>query len=259
MRDNQVKRSLRSGGVSVGSMVFEFSTPGMGRIASEAGADFLVFDMEHTGWSFETVRDLVASARSSPVVPLIRVPATQYHFLARSMDIGAMGLMVPMVESAEQARLIVDSTAYPPAGHRGAAFGIAHDDYTSTDIIAKMQSANDERLLIAQVETAKGVENADSIAAVDGIDVLWIGHFDLTNSMGLPGQFDHPDYLKALEAVLEACRHHGKAAGFMASSIEEGQALIRRGFRCIAYWGDLWIYKQGLQRGIEAIKNTATS
>jgi 2-dehydro-3-deoxyglucarate aldolase/4-hydroxy-2-oxoheptanedioate aldolase len=253
MRQNRVKRTLAAGGVAIGSMVFEFNTPGIGRIAAEAGADFLVFDMEHTGWSVETIRTLVATSRSAPVVPFVRVPAVQYHFIARCLDAGVMGVMVPMVESEQQARLIVDSVKYPPFGKRGAAFGVAHDDYTGGSIIEKMQSANTESLVICQIETAEGVKNADKIAAVDGVDVLWIGHFDLTNSLGIPGQFDHAKYKEAVDDVLAACARHGKAAGFMAASVDEGKALLKQGFRCLAFWGDLWIYREALRTGIGGI------
>jgi 2-dehydro-3-deoxyglucarate aldolase/4-hydroxy-2-oxoheptanedioate aldolase len=168
-----------------------------------------------------------------------------------------MGLMVPMVESEEQARLIVQSAKYPPMGRRGAAFGVAHDDYQGGDILTKMRDANQEQLLIAQIETAQGVEQVDAIAGVEGIDVLWIGHFDLSNSLGIPGQFTHPTYLRAVDRVVEVARRHGKAAGFMASSVDEGQALLAKGFRCLAYWGDLWIYGQALRDGIAQIRNSA--
>src|SRR5205807_7320501 len=153
---------------------------------------------------------------------------------ARVLDVGAQGLMVPMVEDEEQARLLVASAKYPPEGRRGAGFGLAHDDYADGDIVAKMRSANREGLLIAQIETARGVENVDRIAAVPGIDVLWIGHFDLTNSLGIPGQFTHPAYVGAVETVLDACRRHGRAPGFMVSSVEEGRAALAQGFRAVA-------------------------
>ena len=127
MRDNQTKRTLAAGGVAVGTMVFEFNTTGIGRIIGATGADFVIFDMEHTGWSIETIRMLMATTRAADVVPMVRVPATQYHLLSRPLDVGAMGLMVPMVEDETQARLIVDSATYPPQGRRGCAFGVAHE------------------------------------------------------------------------------------------------------------------------------------
>jgi len=254
MRENKVKRTLYQGGVSLGTMVFEFNTTGIARLTAAAGADFAVFDMEHTGWSVETIRALMSTSQG--LVPMARVPATEYHFLARVLDVGAMGLMVPMVQTAGQARLIVQSAKYPPAGRRGAAFGVAHDDYLDGDVTAKMRSANEETLLIAQIETAQGVENADEIAAVDGIDCLWIGHFDLTNSLGIPAQFTHPDYRRAVDRVLDACRRHGKAPGFMVASPDEGRSALTQGFRCLAYWGDLWLYRQALSEGIRALRTS---
>jgi len=256
MRENSVKRALASGSTSLGTMVFEFPTTGIGRIAAEAGAEFVIYDMEHTGWSIETIRALMATSRAAGTVPMVRVPATEYHLISRPLDVGAMGIMVPMVESAEQARKIVDFAKYPPLGHRGSAFGVAHDDYTGGDIIAKMASANENLLLIAQIETAAGIENVDAIAAVEGIDVLWIGHFDLTNFLGIPGQFTHPTYLAAVEKMLEACRTRGKAAGIMCGDVATGQAQLAQGFRALAYSGDLWIYQQALREGLGALRGT---
>lgn len=254
MRENRVKRALQRGEVSLGTMIMEFSTTGIGRLAAEAGAEFVVFDQEHTGWSVETIRMLVATSRAADLAPFVRVPATQYHLLARVLDVGAMGLMVPMVETEEQARVIAQSAKYPPAGRRGAGFGMSHDDYADGSIIEKMGSANEEGLLIAQIETGLGVENADRIAAVEGIDVLWIGHFDLTNSLGIPGEFQHPEYLRSVDRVLAACRKHGKAAGIMVGSVEEGRKHLELGFRIVAYWGDLWIYKTALRQGLTALR-----
>ncbi len=255
MRTNQVKRALASGDVAIGTMCFEFNTVGIGRIAAEAGAEFIVYDMEHTGWSIETIRMLMATSRAAEIVPLVRVPATQYHLLSRPLDVGAMGLMVPMVESEQQARLVVQSAKYPPDGARGAAFRLAHDDYADGDIVTKMRSANDEVLLIAQIETSAGIAEADRIAQVDGIDVLWIGHFDLTASLGIPGQFTHPDYLRAVDTVLDACARYGKTAGMMPGDVETAKTLLGQGFRALAYSGDLWIYSQALKQGITAIRS----
>jgi 2-dehydro-3-deoxyglucarate aldolase/4-hydroxy-2-oxoheptanedioate aldolase len=257
MRENRVKRVLSQGGVAIGTMFFEFNTCGIARIAANAGAEFALFDTEHTGWDADTIRMLMATARAADIVPLVRVPATQYHLIARPLDLGAMGLMIPMTESAEQARLFVRSAKYPPDGGRGAAFGVAHDDYEGGDIPRKMKSANAQTLLICLVETVAGVENADAITAVDGVDVVWIGHYDLTNSMGIPGEFGHPRFREAVERVLAACARHGKAPGFMAADVDTGRRLIAEGFRCIAYSGDLWIYAQALRTGVASLREAA--
>jgi 2-dehydro-3-deoxyglucarate aldolase/4-hydroxy-2-oxoheptanedioate aldolase len=254
MRANHVKQQLQSGGVSIGTFVFEFNTSGIGRLAAGAGAEFAIFDMEHSGWSVETIRMLIATTRATDMVPMVRVPTTEYDFIARVLDVGAMGIMVPMVESAAQAATIVAAAKYPPVGRRGAAFGVAHDDYAGGDIVEKMTSANREGLLIALIETAAGVRNVDEIAAVDGIDVLWLGHFDLTNSMGIPGQFEHPAFKEAVAQIVAAGRRHGKAAGFMAASVAQGRDFMQQGFRVIAYGGDLWIYQTALREGIAGLR-----
>jgi 2-keto-3-deoxy-L-rhamnonate aldolase RhmA len=257
MKPNPVKSKVHGGGVSIGAMMFEFATTGIGRIAAQAGAEFAIFDMEHTGWSVETIRMLIATTASSAAIPMVRIPATEYHFIARVLDMGAMGVMTPMVESAAQARTIVASAKYPPVGRRGAAFGVAHDEYAGGDIVEKIQTANSESLLIAQIETAAGVRNVHEIAAVDGIDVLWIGHFDLSNSLGIPGQFEHALFREAVEQVLAACHQHGKTPGFMAADIATGKKLLDQGFRMLAYGGDLWLYQAALRDGVTALQTHA--
>jgi len=259
MRSNTVKRNVSAGQISIGTFVFEFNTTGVGRIAAEAGAEFAVFDMEHTGWSIESIRMLIATTRSTEMIPYVRIPATEYDFIARVLDMGAMGIMVPMVESVEQAKTIVASAKYPPVGRRGAAFGVAHDDYSGGDIVEKINSANSQTQLIAQIETAEGVNNADAIAAIDGIDVLWIGHFDLTNSLGIPGQFEHPRFKEALATVLAACDRNNKTPGFMAGGVADGKSLIDQGFRMLAYGGDLWLYQNAVREGVATLNDYAAS
>jgi 2-dehydro-3-deoxyglucarate aldolase/4-hydroxy-2-oxoheptanedioate aldolase len=259
MRENHVKRRLQRGEVCIGTLVFEFATSGLARIAATAGTDFVLFDQEHSGWTTDVIRMLLATSRAADFVPLVRVPAMQYHLISQVLDLGAMGVMVPMIENVEQAELIVRSTKYPPLGGRGAAFGVAHDDYVPGNVLEKIASANDETLLIALIETAAGVEHVERIAAVPGIDVVWLGHFDLTNAMGIPAQFTDARYLAAVERIAGAAEQHGKAAGFMASSVDEAALMLKKGFRCLAYWGDIWIYGRALREGIEATKKAAAA
>lgn len=201
-------------------------------MAAAAGAEFLFIDTEHTGWSTDVIRVLVTAAHTAGIVPLVRPAGLVYHLLSQPLDVGAMGLVVPMVDSQEEAERIVRFAKYPPEGRRGTAFGIAHDDYRPGDVMEKMEIANRELLLVAQIETAGGLEQVEEIARVDGIDVLWVGQFDLTSSLGIAGRFEHPTYLDALDRVAAAARRNGKAAGFMATSQEEaaqqGLETVRR-------------------------------
>ena len=235
-------------------MVFEFNSTGIGRIIQQAGAEFVVYDTEHSGWGIETIRALMATTRAADVIPLVRVPATQYHLMSGPLDVGAMGLMVPMVESVEQAELIARSVKYPPVGRRGSAFGFAHDDYAPGDVGEKMASANEETIILAQIETKQGVDNVEAIADVEGIDVLWIGHFDLSVSLGVPAQFEHPRYVEAVDRVLAAAASAKKAAGIMTGSVQLGREQLAQGFRMIAYSGDVMIYGEALKQGVDALR-----
>jgi 2-dehydro-3-deoxyglucarate aldolase/4-hydroxy-2-oxoheptanedioate aldolase len=254
MNDNRVKQALREGRVAMGVMCLEFATSGIGRLSAEAGAEFAVFDMEHTGWGLETIKMLIATSRSADLVPVVRVPVNDYHHIAHALDVGAMGLVLPLVGTAEQARFAVECALYPPRGRRGCAFALSHDDYRGGDIHEKMRHSNDNVLLIAQIETAEGLENVEAIAAVDGIDGLWIGQFDLTTSLGIPAQFDHPKFVDATRRIVDACRAHGKAATLAVMDPDELAAGPARGFRLLVYAADLWIYQQALRRCFRTIR-----
>jgi 2-dehydro-3-deoxyglucarate aldolase/4-hydroxy-2-oxoheptanedioate aldolase len=255
MKPNAVKRALQAGGTALGTFVFEFSSTGMAQIVSAAGADFVLFDMEHSGWGMETIRTLLATSKAASAVPVVRVPATDYQFIARVLDVGARGIMVPMVEDAAQAERLVRAAKYPPEGRRGSAFGVAHDDYVLGDVPATMKQCNDEVLLIAQIETESGLENVDAIAAVPGIDVLWVGLFDLTNFLGIPQQWDHPRVTEAIRKTVEAANRHKKTAAVLVFSVAEGKQRLAEGFRCLAYGGDIGLYQQALAQGLKALRS----
>jgi 2-dehydro-3-deoxyglucarate aldolase/4-hydroxy-2-oxoheptanedioate aldolase len=240
-----------AGETVLGAMVFEFFSPGIAQVLEHAGAEYVIYDMEHTGIGLETIKWQVAHCRGLAIAPMVRVPRSEYHFLARALDIGCHGIMIPMVESVAQAREIVESTHYPPRGRRGAAFAFAHDDYAPGDPKAKMKAADARTLIIAQIETERGLDHVEEIAAVDGIDVLWVGHFDLTNFMGIPGQFDSPAYLAAIERIVAAGRKHKKGLGFMAADINWAKQYKKLGFNMLATGTDHGILMAGV-RGILA-------
>ncbi len=241
-------------GRAVGMMVFEFFSPGMPSIAEAAGADFLLYDMEHTGMGYETLKQQVAGCRGLSVCPMVRVPAHDYTYIARALDVGAHGIMVPMVETADQARAAAAAMRYPPVGVRGAAFGIAHDAYQPGSPAEKIKAANHRATLITLIETKEGLANVEEIAAIDGVDILWLGHFDLTNSMGIPGQFDHPDYLAAVDRIVTAAKSNGKPAGFMAGDITWASAYWEKGFSVLAYGLDHMLLQSALSEGIKEIR-----
>lgn len=254
MRNNPVKEALARGECVFGTMVFEFAGPGLPAVLADAGAQFAVYDMEHSGLTDAEIKAQVAYCRGMDLVPLARPPEKTYASTARLLDLGIMGLMYQMVESAAEAEEIVSWNRYPPGGVRGAMFGGAHDDYTGGDVTAKMAAADARTLTIALIETPEGVGNADAIMAVPGIDMAHVGHFDLSLTMGIPGEFDNPDFRAAVDTVVAACRKHGKTAGFLAPDADWGRDWMARGFRFVTYQTDTMLLGGALRTGIAALK-----
>ena len=254
MRDNPLKERLRSGQTVYGTMVFEFASPGLSPVVAAAGADFILLDMEHSGWSFETIKSQIAYAHGAGLAPFVNPAGDDYNLITRSLDLGAFGVMVPVVETKAQAEAIVRAARYPPHGTRGSAFGVAHTDFRMGDVPAAIAAANARTMVIVKIETVKGVSNAGEIMSVPGVDVGFVGHTDLSVSLGRPAEFEHPEFIAARDRVLAACKQHGKAAGCLAGSPEWGRAWKAKGFQFIAYLGDIWLLGNALRAGLDAIK-----
>jgi 2-keto-3-deoxy-L-rhamnonate aldolase RhmA len=257
MRENEVKAKLQRGETTIGTMLFEFFVPGIPRLMANTGAEFAIYDLEHTGTSFETLRMLAAASRGPSPVPMCRVPATEYHFMARALDVGMLGLMIPMVESGEQARQVVAATKFPPLGRRGAGLGMGQDDYERGSTAEKIAALNERTFIIAQIESPAGLDNLDAIASVDGIDCLWIGHNDLSIQMGIPGQFDSSRFQEAMARVADAADRHGKPCGVAAGSVVMADEWMAKGYRAIAYGADFRLFADGLTSGIDAVRKLA--
>lgn len=254
MADRGLRTRVMAGDIALGAMVFECFTPGVAQIMKTAGAEYVLFDMEHTGLGYETLKWLVSTCRGIDVVPLARVPRGDYTYIARALDVGCHGIMVPMVESAEEARSIAQAARYPLKGRRGAAFGFAHDDFAGGDLKKKMAALDARNIVIAQIETERGLAAVEEIAAIDGVDVLWVGHFDLTNFLGIPAEFDNPKYLDALERIVAACRKHGKGAGFLPVDPAQTRRYADMGFNMLAAGTDQAILAAGVRAILEPAK-----
>jgi 2-keto-3-deoxy-L-rhamnonate aldolase RhmA len=251
-----IRQRALKGETILGAMIFEFFVPGMPQILRNAGAEYAIYDMEHGGLGLETLKMLAAASRGTGVAPMVRVPRGEYHFIARALDVGAQGVMIPMVESAEQARAITDAARYPANGRRGAAFGFAHDNYEPGDPPSKMRDADRRNLVIAQIETERGLAAAEEIAAVKGVDCLWLGHFDLTNFLGIPGQFDNPIFVDAVARIVAAGRKHGKALGFMAADASLARHYRKLGFNMIASGTDQGLLIAGIRTILEPLRDS---
>ena len=254
MADSALKAMSKTKSPKFGHFIVEFATPGIGHILKSAGCDFVLFDLEHSGFHFETVKSVMRYFEAAELPAIVRVPSKEYHHIARAMDMGAEGLMLPMVSTAEEAGQIVHGMKYHPAGGRGVALQVAHDRYRPGAVPEKFAAANNRSTLFCQIETAAGVKNAEAIASVDGVDALWVGHFDLSVSLGIPGQFDHPDFRRAIDRTIAACQKHKKALGRLVPTVELGIELYGAGFDFICYSGDVWVLHNALAEAITGLR-----
>lgn len=252
-----LKSMTRQRGLRLGHFVAEFVSPGIGHILKAAGCDYAMLDMEHSGFGIDTIKTALRYFEAADLPTVVRVPSSAYHHIASACDMGAEGIMVPAVATEAQTRRIVDSMKYAPAGHRGVALGFAHDRYEAGPVDAKLAAANEKTTFFALIETAEGAENADAIAAVPGVDCLHIGHYDLSVSLGVPGDFAHPTFRAAVARIAEAGRRHGRALGQTVEGVKNGVDALESGFNLLLYSGDAWLFRSALADGLSALRAAA--
>ena len=255
MRPNPLKTQLANGETHYGTMVFEFLSAGLPQILQNAGSSFVFYDMEHSGFSMEQMKMQLALCRGLDIIPLVRPPDTTYQYTASLLDLGAMGMLFQMCETAEQAEEFVRWTRYPPSGQRGAMFGGAHDDYSSETVPNIISGAHDRTMVCVLIESAKGLANAEEIMSVPGVDVAHWGHGDLSLSLEVPGDTGHPEMQRGIDVILDACDTHGKAAACLAGSVDTGIEWVQRGFRMVSYSYDIGLMTGALKEGIEQIRS----
>ncbi len=254
MTEAPLKAMARTRDLKAGHFLFEFTSPGIGHILKQAECDFAIFDTEHSGFGFETVKQVMTYMHGAGVPTVVRVPSKDYKDIARALDAGADGVMLPMVGTVAEAKSIIHSMKYTPTGGRGVILRCAHDHYTAGPTMEKLAAANARTVLFAQIETAEGVENAEAIGALEEVDCLWVGHFDLSCSLGIPGEFDNPKFTQAIEAVVAAAKATDTALGRLVPDVAGAVALYKQGFDFIAYSADAWILGDALRSGLSEIR-----
>jgi 4-hydroxy-2-oxoheptanedioate aldolase len=210
---NHVKEKLSRGETVYSMTVRLVRTVDIAAIAHTAGFDSLYIDMEHSPFSLEAAGQICMACNSLGVTPLVRVPGLDPSFIARVMDAGAMGVILPGVESADDAQVAVRAVKHAPLGERslaGAAPQLHYRTFPPDQTIRELDQAS---MVVAMIESRAGLDAADSIAAVDGVDMLLVGANDLSVEMGVAGQVDHPKVHEAYLHVIDVCRAHGKAVG----------------------------------------------
>jgi 4-hydroxy-2-oxoheptanedioate aldolase len=232
VRSNLTKRALREGKPAFGCFV-RFPEPALVEFAAYQGWDFLIFDGEHGTMEPRECENLVRAAELHDVTPIVRVPVNQPHVILRFMDIGTQGCQVPWVEDAADAERAVQAVKYGPRGSRGLA-GIRAADYGQRGSLGDyVRTANEETLVIVHVESAGAVARVDEIAAVDGVDVVFLGPTDLSHSLGVPGESGHPLVTEHLERAAAATLAAGKVLGVTVPTAEAAVEWLERGARYV--------------------------
>ena len=237
MRINKIKKKLKNNEPVFGIMIKEARNINIAEILEIAGYDYFVIDMEHAFYDMSDIADILQFARKTEITAVVRIPRLDYAYVAKTLDMGAEGIWVPHLDTAEEARQLVSFGKYPPEGRRGAAVPVFRQKERAEFKQAAdyFRAVNDETLLIAQIESREAIGNVEAITAVPGIDVAMMGTQDLSLDMGLAGQGTHPDVRAALQKVVDACRKNGKASGNHIPGIDELRYWIGQGMRMITY------------------------
>lgn len=238
-----------------GSFVIEFDSPGMGQILKAAGCQYALLDMEHSGFSYDQLKRMLRYYQAADLPVIVSTVGGDYDMVARALDMGADGIQPAKMGSAAEARAVLDHVRYAPQGARGVALGIAHDRYVQRAATPALRAANRDVVFFPKIETPEGIEDIEAIAALKGVDGIWIGHFDLSVAMGIPAKFDHPRFQEAMQRVGAACKRHGKSLGRIYDDTESGLALYETGFDFLCCSGDSWLVQRGLAEGIAALRN----
>jgi 4-hydroxy-2-oxoheptanedioate aldolase len=258
MRSNHAKRAIREGRPTIGTWLSLASVIAAERMAL-AGFDWLTIDLEHAPTNWETASTMAAVVAAQGVAPWVRVPSSTDENIKRALDLGAWGIVAPMVTSAEQARAVVASCKYPPEGIRSLAGG-RNDAAWGTDSARYFAGANDEIFVCVQIEHPRALESLDEILAVPGVDCAFVGPQDLTATLGIqPPQLDSPDprYQEALDRVRSGAKSHGIGAGLMVASAAEARRRHQEGFSMVALAAESRILSVAAAQAIKEIRADA--
>jgi 2-dehydro-3-deoxyglucarate aldolase/4-hydroxy-2-oxoheptanedioate aldolase len=231
MNVNRTKARLTEDEVVVGVALQQYRSTEIPRLLAAVGFDYLFVDTEHGGFSIETVQDVLVASNESGITPFVRVGELHYSLVTRVLDVGAQGVIFPRVESAALLEEAIGWTKYPPYGTRGFGFMAPQLNYEQLSLPEIMQHLNSETMVIVQCETALSMENCDELLSVPGIDVAMVGPTDLSISLGVPGEFEHPKILDAVERFVEACDRHAVVPGIHCRNAELALPWLRRGMR----------------------------
>ena len=253
MQGSNLRQRLKRGETLIGTMVQEVRTPSIAQILKQVGFDFFMLDMEHGAFNLETAAEIIRVARLASIPPLVRVAGPQYELIGRILDQGAVGIMLPRVETRSEVELLVESVKYPPLGKRGMSSDAPHSGYDFRPLAEFVDINNADTIAIAQIERKAAIENIDDILSVPGVDVALVGPEDLSVSLGLAEVDLQGRLTRAIETMMAAARRQDVVAAIHMGSVEPLQNWLRKGMGMVMYSSDLGFLmgdssKGGLER-----------
>ena len=256
MQRNTVKEKLKAGQCVYGTSLRACFDPEIAPVLGAAGLDFFFVDTEHSPATYPEIQALCRSARAVGVVPLVRVTDNQPHLISRALDVGAMGVIVPRVNSPQAARAAVGVAKFPPLGRRGFGLGSVITDYHDRPAAEEIESCNRETMVVVQIESKEALDYVEEIASLEGLDVLFIGPYDLSLSLGIIEQFDNPIFWEAVDRVVAACDKAGLTAGVQSGDMAFLRETQRRRVRFLMYSSDARVLLSAYKQSIRALKET---
>jgi 4-hydroxy-2-oxoheptanedioate aldolase len=251
--ENYLKRTLNEGKVVFGPFM-KFTDPAAVEIMGFAGFDFVIIDAEHGPISMENAQNMIRAAESVNITPIIRVGSNDEVLILRALDIGAQGIEIPQINSKPDAVRAVKSVKYSPQGERGVCRYVRAANYSSMDKFKYFESANKETMIIAHIEGVQGINKLDEILSVSGIDVIFIGPYDLSQSLGIPGQVNNSLVVEKMKEVVTKCRENNIAVGTFADDIQTAKKWISLGVQYMSFSVDVGILYEVSKQIVEKLK-----
>ena len=251
---NRLRAALQEGRLCVGTMLVDVRQPSIMSILANAGFDFVLIDNEHGQFGVETIADLSRAARSEGVTPIVRVPELTYAAVAQSLDGGGQGIMLPRVTGPDQVSECLRYMKYQPEGRRGAVLARGHTAFRTGPLLETLAALNRESFLVVQVETAEAVERLDEILPIPGVDAALVGPTDLSVSLGVGGQMDHPVLAEAIERTLAACTRHGVVPAIHTNDTAMTAGWARRGMRMVSINSEVGLLTWAGRQAVGAIR-----
>ncbi len=251
----QLKKTLHEGGLVIGTLLSEVRNPNVAYMLAQCGYEYFIIDNEHGTFSPETVSNMIAAARGAGIAVIVRIPEIRRETILKPLDSGAAGLLVPQVNTADQAREIIVHAKYPPMGDRGVGLRRAHSMYGRVDAAEYLKQANEDTFIAVQAENSTAIENLEEIATVPGIDCIFVGPSDLSVSLGIPGQVTHPREVKAIDRVIEVCNKHNIITGILMFDAAILKPWVEKGMRFVAYSSDISLLADAAAQGIEELRS----